>query len=128
MSKNSKLSQFHSNASALDEKYSNRPMFHEKFKWSSTNGKVCNIKEIDDMHLINIFKMLSRSIDCLNECIKIDNEILIKCPCIDKNEINDDLSYLDYLILHIGYEIYVRGLFVSNFEISNPVKDDKTKV
>jgi len=88
----------------VDDKYKVEPEGHNKARWASSNGSDPLYTSLDDMHLINVFLMLKRSIsyheNVVTHRIEYENSIA-------------QIEFMRKQFHHASYEIYKRGLFVT---------------
>jgi hypothetical protein len=119
----SRLSQYRSKPMEEMSEYSVAPYNHGAYDWISQDGTRTNIQELDDNHLINIYKILVKSILMAKDDIRIYQDTL---PVLTgNNEINmdvalsdtmDSLDELNTQIKYIGHELYRRGVLVNKFD------------
>jgi hypothetical protein len=123
----SRLSQYRSKPVVLLDNNKEKPDGHDKFVWVSQDNSTTKIGDIDDGHLINIYKVLSRTKMWLDDCITNNVDI----PVYDHgavydgiNDAEDQKLHIDFFMSHIGYEIYKRGLLINQFEKFKIIEDE----
>jgi len=107
---------------SLDD-YKDEPYNHNAFDWISQDGTRTNIQELDDRYLINIFKIITKSISMAKEDIRIygdavtvldgENEMIFALALSDTMESLDEFNTQ---IRFIGHEMYKRGLLINKFD------------
>jgi len=100
---NSRLSQYRSKATRIIE-VTDIPCQHESYAWISQDGKVTKIQDLDDRHLINIYRMLVKSADYLGSLHPHTDTFDLFCE--NQTKLN-----------HVEYEISLRGLIITEFEL-----------
>lgn len=99
----SRLSQYRSKATRIVTVI-DIPTQHESYAWVSQNGKVTKIQDLDDRHLINIYRMLAKSADYLGN-------LDVMSDTFDLFSENQDR------LNHVEFEISLRGLIITEFEL-----------
>jgi len=98
-----RLSQYRSKATRVVT-VTDIPTHHESYAWVSQDGKVTKIQDLDDRHLINIYRMLVKSADYLGS--------------LDISTDSFDLfSENQTKLNHVEFEISLRGLIITEFEL-----------
>jgi hypothetical protein len=110
MNPNSRLSRYRSRA-VEQLKHAEYPAGHDTYSWVSQDGKVTPIQDLDDRHLINIYRILKKSDDYLSN-LAWDTETY-DLFCENTSRLN-----------HVDYEVSLRGLIIPKFELYKtiPVK------
>jgi hypothetical protein len=108
MSTPGRLSQYRSRA-VEQLKATEYPEGHNTYSWVSQNGKVTPIMDLDDHHLINIYRILKKSGDYLSN-LAWDTETY-DAFCENMSRLN-----------HVEYELSVRGDIIPKFELYTTIK------
>ena len=115
----------------VKKKHRIKPKDHDSFKWKSQNGRTLKINDVGDMHLVNIYKMLVKSIAYYREleesiCLfgEPHEDMAIDMFMSDISELYGQLNYLKTLLPHIAYEIHKRGLMVNLVQTYKKVDRD----
>ena len=122
----SKLSEYRSKPMEELSNYKTAPYNHGAYDWISQDGTRTNVQELDDSHLLNIYRILAKSISMAQEDIKIYQNTIAFAEQIDAGaEIVMDVALADTMenldtfneqIRYIGHEIYKRGLLINKFD------------
>jgi len=89
----------------INDKFKVKPYNHDSAVYISSDGTVKKYHDIDDMHLANIYVLLLKS------------KAMAK-DLIEHGDLNmDNLNAIEDMLPHAAYEIWIRGLFVSNKEM-----------
>ena len=99
----SRLSRYRSKATRVVT-VTDIPTQHESYAWVSQDGKVTNIQDLDDRHLINIYRMLVKSADYLGSLEPSSGTFDLFCE--NQTKLN-----------HVEFEISLRGLIITEFEL-----------
>lgn len=97
----------------VPEKCKQKPANFDNYVWVSQDNRCTKIHELDDRHILNIYKMLIRTIQYAKE---LSAHVMIS------NQANTVVKHCAYHIRYIGYEVYLR--FVKPMENKYQMKDD----
>lgn len=93
----------------VDPKYHIRPEGHETHKWISQDGSISLVTDLDDIHLLNIYILLRKSIDMMHELIKNTYPRHDAAKLIEETE---ELRFMEKNFCHIAYEVHARRLYI----------------
>jgi hypothetical protein len=85
------------------------PDGHDTYEWVGQNGKVELLSDVEDFHLINIYRILKKSDDYLSN-LAWDTETY-DLFCVNKDKLN-----------HVEYELSVRGVIMPKFELYKTIQ------
>jgi hypothetical protein len=105
--------------------YRVEPKDHDKFKWISQDGRIFKLKELDDIHLANIYKMLTKSLayhEDLDESMSMfgepNGEMAMDAYLSGIRELSDRIYTLEKYLHHIAFEVHKRNIFINYFNKS----------
>ena len=135
MKATTRLSQYRSRPIVLLDEYKKEPIDHAKYKWTTQEGKVLPVESIDDNHLMNIFRMLDKSLayhkdldDSVFMFGEPQGDMAMDMYTRDMHNLCSMIYMLEENISHIGYEIYKRGLLINQFEKFKIIEDEDNTV
>lgn len=102
----------------IPKRYHDYPEGHSRETWTGKDGKETLITELDDFHLINIYKWLAKCLSYYRDLAIHDKEIIkgiINFVSIHNKIVMSDniISTLQYCMHYIAYEIHTRNLYIS---------------
>jgi len=113
----------------IPKKYRDKPKNHDRYTWISQNGDVYKIADITDLHLINIFMMLTKSLayhEDLDESMPMfgepQGEMAQDMYFSQLGELSNQVYFLREQLHHIAFEVHKRGLFINQFEKSKVIE------
>lgn len=112
----------------VPKKYRKEPKNHDKAEWHSQNGKTNHIIDLDDMHLVNIFMMLTKSLayhEDIDESMSMfaepNGDMALDMYFSQLRDLAGQISFLRKKLHYIAFEVYKRGLFINQFKKSEDV-------
>jgi hypothetical protein len=103
MKPDSRLSRYRSRSCDL-LRICQAPEGHDTYEWVGQNGKVELLRDVEDFHLINIYRILKKSDDYFSN-LPIDSDTF--------DAYSENVTRLH----HVEYELSVRGVIMPKFEL-----------
>ena len=100
----SKLAAYRSGAVEPLSDFINEPYNHNAFDWTSQDSSRTNIQDLDDGHLVNIFKKLVKEISLCE--LQLDEGMFTLDLLRDTDLFKEQQQF-------IGHEIYKRGILIN---------------
>ena len=99
----------------IKKKYRIMPASHDDYKWESRDGRVKPIAEIDDMHLVNIYRMLKNAVEISKDALEhLSDDELFPRPFTTFLSISSYVAFIKRHLHHIAYEIHKRSIFIND--------------